>query len=324
MRVLFMVRPDLCRVIAGDTIQILKTKEELEKMGIEVFLNRNMDVPGGQFDLAHIFNLSRPRETKLQLKAAKEAGLLVALSPIYWNREKYLQLEKPHLLSRWEKEQELRAKILEKVDFLLPNGKGEFELIQSDFKVKLPGRIIPNGINCFPDVKKEEFKYLLMVARFSRRKNQLSLLRAIEELDLPLILAGPVNDPGYLNVCRREAGSQTRFLWAQTPGELNKLYSECAVHVLPSYFETPGLATLEAAGMGCKIVSTREGTAEEYLGAEAFYCDPCDVESIREAVLKAWSDPPSSLLKEKVRREFNWQRAAFETREAYKELLGRN
>ena len=69
--------------------------------------------------------------------------------------------------------------------------------------------------------------------------------------------------------------------------ELIHYYQKAKVHVLPSWFETCGLSTLEAAAMGCNIVITNKGYASEYFNDHAFYCDPSSPASILDAIYKA-------------------------------------
>ncbi len=105
------------------------------------------------------------------------------------------------------------------------------------------------------------------------------------------------------------------------PDELAPLYRSAAVHACPSWYETPGLASLEAALCGCRVVSTERGSAPEYFGDEAEYCSPRDPASIRAAILRARSRPPSPALAEQISGRFNWQRAAEATAAGYELAL---
>jgi hypothetical protein len=111
------------------------------------------------------------------------------------------------------------------------------------------------------------------------------------------------------------------FLEALPQEELAGAYAAAKVHALPGWFETPGLSTLEAAAAGCNIVTTDRGTAREYLGELAWYCDPRDVGSIRDAVLAACQAPRSGRLKELVRERYTWARAAESTLAGYRLAL---
>ena len=49
--------------------------------------------------------------------------------------------------------------------------------------------------------------------------------------------------------------------------------------------ETPGLSSLEAAAMGKNIVVTTKGDTYDYFEDYAFYCEPDDIESIKNALM---------------------------------------
>ena len=93
------------------------------------------------------------------------------------------------------------------------------------------------------------------------------------------------------------------------------------VHVLPSWFETTGLSSLEAAAMGCNIVITNRGDAKEYFGESAFYCDPGSPESIRQAVEEASLHEGNEALRKKILESYTWQQAALQTLTAYKHVM---
>jgi glycosyltransferase involved in cell wall biosynthesis len=96
------------------------------------------------------------------------------------------------------------------------------------------------------------------------------------------------------------------------------------VHVLPSWFETTGLSSLEAAAMGCNIVITRKGDTEEYFEDYAFYCAPDSLQSIFEAVEKASSQKYDPELRNKIFSQYTWIQTAEKTKAAYHEIMQRN
>ena len=76
MKILFQSRKTLFTVPGGDTTQILKTKEYLEKA-----LELEPDL--SDYDIVHVFNLMRPQELYLQVRNAKKQHKKIALSTIY-------------------------------------------------------------------------------------------------------------------------------------------------------------------------------------------------------------------------------------------------
>ena len=102
---------------------------------------------------------------------------------------------------------------------------------------------------------------------------------------------------------------------------LIKYYRQAKVHALPSWFETTGLSSLEAAAMGCNVVISDKGDTKEYFEEKAFYCDPRSPESIYDAVEKASGHPYNDLLRKKIIASYTWQQAAIQTLIAYKQVL---
>jgi glycosyltransferase involved in cell wall biosynthesis len=91
LKVLFLSRTTLFSVPGGDTTQILKTAEALRAKECEVTVSTDVDPNTAGFDLAHLFNLTRPQETYPQALAAREQGTPVVLSPIYVDYREYDQ-----------------------------------------------------------------------------------------------------------------------------------------------------------------------------------------------------------------------------------------
>ena len=67
MKVLFQSRKTLYSVPGGDTTQITKTKEYLEKLGVEVDVSLELNPDVSRYDIVHVFNLMRPLELYLQV-----------------------------------------------------------------------------------------------------------------------------------------------------------------------------------------------------------------------------------------------------------------
>ena len=98
--------------------------------------------------------------------------------------------------------------------------------------------------------------------------------------------------PGALTTVIMENASavvahELHSLISAGPEELRQLYRAASVHACVSWYETPGLVSLEAALSGCKLVVTPGGSTREYFGEDAFYCRPDDAASIRAAVVQA-------------------------------------
>ncbi|ACL70912.1 glycosyltransferase family 4 protein [Halothermothrix orenii] len=324
MRVLFVVRPDLFTVKAGDTVQVLILKKALEKLGLRVDLNINKvsldDLHN--YDLIHLFNLLRVEVCERFLSNIN-VNKPVLLTPIYWNMEEYLKHSKPDLLYWWKLTQKRRMEVLTKVDMVAPNAHTEWDRIKYDFRIEKPCEIIYNGVVPWKEnIENSQREYILCVGRIHPRKNQLQLIKALKEFNLPLVLIGDINDPAYFRECLRESeGYNVTIYGAKSREELFQFYLKSKIHVLPSWYETPGLVNLEAALAGCNIVTTDRGTTREYFKNKVSYCSPLDIKDIADKVVTAYYTEPDPELSQYVKTKYNHNSVAYKTMEVYKKLI---
>ena len=103
--------------------------------------------------------------------------------------------------------------------------------------------------------------------------------------------------------------------------QLVQYYQKAKVHVLPSWFETTGLSSIEAAVMGCNVVITDKGDAKEYFGSSAFYCDPLEPQSILAAVERASNCRYNENLHNMILKRYTWKQAAIQTLKAYQQTI---
>jgi len=221
---------------------------------------------------------------------------------------------------------------LRTIRHLLPNSQTEVELFEALFGPLTFGcTVVPNGIDPealsrVGDIKDEYEQFrdcVLCVARIDPHKNQVRLARALRGTGLKLVLVGaaPPNHRAYERRLRAQADGNLWLLPRVSGEDLAQLYLLAKVHVLPSWFDLPGLVSLEAAAAGCNVVVSSRGSTREYFGDYAYYCEPDSEASIRDAVLQAHADPVRPGLREHVLNHFTWAHAAERTLEAYQMVL---
>lgn len=355
MKIAFITRSTLYKVHGGDTIQILETAEELRNLGIKVsiFLSHEK-INYEDFDLLHFFNLIRPANILYHIKKTNKpfviSPILVDYTEYDRNHRKgfsgslfklfssteYIKtvcrwiLMKDRLPSKsylWKGQKKSIRYILEKAEMILPNSFAEYHELERLHSIKKPFTIVPNGINekTFSNngvIQKDEL-LVICAARIEGIKNQINLIKALNDTQFKLLLIGSSSDnqKHYYNECKKIASKNIVFTGRLTQKELSSYYKKAKVHVLPSWFETCGLSSLEAAAMGCNIVVTDKGFTRDYFGDAAFYCNPESPESIYKAVVSAANADASYKLREKILREFTWSIAATKTLQAYQEIL---
>ncbi len=238
--------------------------------------------------------------------------------------------------SQWQ----IQKRLLEHANRVLPNSLSEAKLLKNTFQLDdaflSKVTVVPNGIDPTlfdpkPDPWQDFYQqygikdFVLQVGSIHPVKNQLGLIEALFDLPVQIVFIGKVNPKwtDYADQCKTLSDHRGDVIFCErVPHEqLPGIYALAAVHALPSWRETPGLVSLEAAAAGCKVVTTSIGSTYDYFKDEVWYCHPNDLGSIRKAVESALQAPPSNKLREEVLTNYTWQHAAEATLAAYEETL---
>ena len=345
-------RPDINEKKGGDYYQMIETKRYLEYFGLKVSIIN--DLPPNfklDYDLIHIFNLQTAFFTWEWVKYCKKWKIPVVLSPIYWKTNPFSfknffnyfykwdkWIWKNFLRSRLEKlervcskKYKIQKKILKFSDFILPNSFSELIHIEKKFKLFLQDKseVIYNGVDYdvffqIPKCQKENI--VIQVAHIGPTKNQLSVIKSLLDVDVPIYFIGRIEDKKYHDVCiklSKKRKAITYFYGEIKQKELMNIYLKAKVHVLPSFRETPGLVNLEAGAMGCFLVTTTEGSTKEYFGEYAKYVKPFDIQGLKNDILECLKSNFNNGLREHILSNFTWDKSAFHTYKAYEDVLER-
>ncbi|MBB6109521.1 Glycosyltransferase involved in cell wall bisynthesis [Mucilaginibacter lappiensis] len=356
IKVAFITRSTIYTVPGGDTIQAVQTARHLTEMGITADIRlANESILYSHYDLLHFFNLTRPADI---LYHSQKAGKPYVVSTILCNYGEYDKYHRKgagrllrylstdtieylksiarYLLGRdslaslsytWLGQRKSIKNILSRAAMILPNSESEYNRVIQSYERKVKHLVVPNGAdqNLFqydPAIKKDE-KLVICAARIEGIKNQLNLIRALNNTSYRLLLIGThaPNQLDYYQECREIAAENVGFIDHIPQHELVKYYRRAKVHILPSWFETTGLSSIEAALMGCNIVTSDKGDVREYFADDAFYCDPSSPESILAAVEKASITPYNETLRHRILKQYTWKQAASQTLKAYQSVL---
>ncbi len=361
MNVLFIARATLYSSPGGDTKQLDLTAEALRRMGLNVDVALTNTKPAyAGYDLLHFFNIIRPADIIRHARASGKPFVVSTIFLDYGSFEKTARsgvvgllnrvasedgIEYLKAVARWVKNGEAVQSpeylrwghrrsvqwVARQARMLLPNSENEYGRFVHKYGGAYPYRVVPNGIDesvarRAPQRLPDYEGGVLCVARIEGRKNQLNLIRALNGTGHKLFIHGKPspNNIGYYEACKREAGPNVRFSTWLSEEELYAMYASVKVHVLPSYFETTGLSSLEAAVMGCNIVVTDRGDVRDYFGDRAWYCDPDDPASIRAAIGAAHAAPYDGSFRTFILANYTWDRAAGETLAAYRTVLNQS
>ncbi len=327
----------------GGENQLIQTGRHLESLDVPVRLFSPWTDRLDQARLLHLFGMSR--EGLELARAAKARGVPVVLSPICWYEPRALWALEPNAIRKlgalgaWALRRGFpglpgwRRDLLRLADRVLPNSEEEADQLARLFGVPR-GRlcVVPNGV--LPDFglgspqlfreRVGDFEFVLFVGRIEPRKNPLGVVRAARKLGYPLVVVGeaPPQHEAYERQCRREGGD--RVVWLEGLDHHDPLlistYAAARVFALCSWFETPGLAALEAALAGAAVVVTPHGSTRSYFGDRAAYARPWRVDEIAAAITRAWREGPRPGLAAHVASNYLWERVAKLTAEVYEQV----
>ena len=347
MKVLFYRHGNYKNSTGGAEVQLLATAEALRLKGVTVDYsdNRSEDLSG--YDLVHVFNSPNFEETKSYFENAIRQNKPLAFSTIFWSKEELavgiartakVKIAKAVLgvkMSKalWGKiksetnEQKIERWLFESANVLLPNSEGEMAEIKRVYGIHNANyQVVRNAIDAelFKDQPtKNRSEYVLSVGRVENRKNTEKLIKACHNLGYKLVLIGSLDSKdAYAAQCKRlmdEYGFEHIRSMAQK--ELRKYYYEAKVHAMVSWYETPGLSSMEAACGGCNIVTTDRGSTTEYFSDEAYYCDPFSQKSIEVALHRAMDAEQSLALRKKITKQYTWDGAAEDTLAGYRRIV---
>ena len=136
------------------------------------------------------------------------------------------------------------------------------------------GSVVPNCRR--PDVVVPAPKEPLVLAAgrlWDEAKNVAALDRVAPQLDVPVVIAGPVEHPATGAVWR---SGGAKLLGALPFPELAQWLARAAVFALPARYEPFGLAALEAGLAGCALVLGDIPSLREVWDDAALFVDPDD------------------------------------------------
>ncbi len=179
MRVLFYnTRPGSLENWRGDTTQLTETQRELERLGVQVVYGPEGLPKLAGYDIVHIFNLQLAENGVELAERAKDRGLPVALSTIWWDLSYMERSSESRLCKRYgfvssmlmhidpsvafsyrqwriRRRKDVRERrrgqrrLLGMSDVLLPNSHAELEILTQQFDMpplRAKAFVVPNGV----------------------------------------------------------------------------------------------------------------------------------------------------------------------------------
>ncbi len=354
LKILVQSRRNLFHAKGGDTIALMRSCEALQALGVQVNIDPEGKENPREYDLLHLYNFATPEELEPRARRAKELEVPFVVTTLHEDLDaffpkmrlygdtltKHLHGEYSHIPFEDLQQAVLKALgaypntiirdnsfVARHAELLLSSGNQETALLERDFSIAKRIEAVKFGADSLPDIEKDLFynkyqisDYVLCVGRIEWRKNQAMLLKALEDSELPVVLvAGNMTyQPEYQEaVSKFQRKGKTLIVSNLTREELTSAYKGALVHVLPSWYELPGLVSLEAAKCGTPVVGTTMGTLSDYMGRDATYCNPESLQSIRSAIELTINKPiDRKRLIEKASR-YTWENTAKSLIEVY-------
>lgn len=326
MKVLFNTYPMAFHTPGGGEIQLLAYRDHLPQAGVDVTLFDLWNPRFGEHDVVHFFSCVGGSGHFCNFVKGLRKPLVITSS--LWITE-----ETKHLYPI----DEIRAQ-LALADRVITNSDMESDTLSRVLGLdRQRFEAVYNGVDAVfrerpdPALFRQTFgvtgPFVLNVGNIEPRKNQARLLQAMDALpDHELILIGHVRDPGYFEQMMAKAPpGRVRYLGPMDhhAGLLRSAYQACDLFCLPSTLETPGLAALESAVQGCRLVITEEGSTREYFGDAARYVSPLDVDALRAGLADAASAPTHRFRPDpdRVWQRYAWASVVQRLRQVYEQAI---
>lgn len=321
--------------------RIRKIHSNLLAEGIDTELFSEFNTSIKEADILHIFMLL-PENYGL-LKCAKENNVKVVISSIVniGNGKNIdisrILLNKLPILTA----QKAQFDMLRQADAVITETPIEKEYIVKHYKInRKKVRVIPNGIDLSEDCGKSnerdiiyhsiggEKEYALVVGRFDPNKNQLNVIKALKDTEIPVVFIGGAHFecPRYYEECLKcgKGASNIYFLgWQPNDSKIMKsAYRNAKLLITPSFQETFGFTLLEGGVNGCNLAISN---TLPILGFQVFdRCvtfDPGNIEDIKEKIRMAFDSKEDTILREKLIHTFSWKNVIGQHINLYKGLI---
>lgn len=323
--------------------KIRSTTQALIDAGVNAQLFDSNNDKLTDFNVVHVFGTGSGNHRIVQ--AANDVGVPVVLSPVYslpygtWEsyRDRLVHMacakvSRYSLNTTWG--HTLAA--LEGSHRIIVLGDAEAEALSHGFKInKCKVRIVANGISdSFFDAKEDAFRaqwhgdrpILLMSGAISPAKNQLNAVLAVRELDVDLVLFGPLanSQRDYLDSCLEEGRGRVHYLGSRDLSDPFYIaaFAAASVTVLPSRTEVTPNVVLESLAAGTPVVCTERTAWRDAFPRWCFRSvNPESVDEIRANVRELRELLPCRKECRDVVRHMRWSNVAARLMEIYEEVL---
>jgi len=171
---------------------------------------------------------------------------------------------------------------------------------------------VPSCLNSFPEIVNEEGDFILSLGRLVRTKGLDDLIRSMRTVDAKLIICGKGPEKKRLEKLIKKYGLENRIEMKGyvTEEEKSYLMGLCKFFVMPSLFESFGLAAAEVMSHGRPIVCTNVNGLSDTVRDGGIIVPPKDHSALSDAMNRLLEDRDERNRLSKAARTraemFNW------------------
>ncbi len=169
--------------------------------------------------------------------------------------------------------------------------------------------------------------FILNVGTIEKRKNLLTLVKSIKNVDVSLIVVGkktPYYREIHAYIKENNLKNKIYFLEGVSLQELASLYQIATIFVYPSVFEGFGIPIIEALYSKTPVITSINGVFSEAGGENSTYVAPLNVNDLRDAIVNLLSSKTKrdkmSILGYEFVQKFNNQNIADSYMKLYNNL----
>ena len=340
---------DLCSVTREELGDRLGRKEWFSKLSggfaePETFGERARDWlidHANEFDVVHdnqtlaegILDLQRaglPVVTTIHHPITRDLRVALAGEPRWWWRL---------MIRRWHRFLGMQSRVAAQLRHIVTVSRCSAVDIATDFGV-LPGalHVVPNGVDTqlfrpLPSVARNPRQIIATASADAPLKGLAVLLRAFKTLveadpSRRLVLIARPKPGGDTEALIKDLGlaDHIRFVGDASHEDINRLYAESAVAVVPSLYEGFGLPAVEAMAAGVPLVSSDGGALAEVVADGGLLVPAGDCDALAEKLERVLTDPALARAlgdqgRQRVERQFCWSVCAEQMVEQYRACI---
>ena len=272
-----------------------------------------------------------PVVTTIHHPITRDLKVALAGEPRWWWRL---------MIRRWHRFLGMQSRVAAELRHIVTVSRCSAADIATDFGV-LPGalHVVPNGVDTdlfkpLPSVARKQSQIIATASADAPLKGLPVLLQAFKKLveadsarRLVLIARPKPGGDTELLIERLGLVDHIRFVGDASHEEINRLYAESGVAVVPSLYEGFGLPAVEAMAAGIPLVSSDGGALAEVVAEGGLLVPAGDSDALAEALERVLTDHELARAlgdqgRQRVKRHFCWSVCAQQMVKQYRACIG--